>query len=155
MSAVKSPNSKRPVILFLCTGNSCRSQMAEGLVHHYLGEQFDAVSAGTQPQSVNPEAIRTMAEIDYDLSGHRSQPLTDFQDRTIDYVVSVCDAASQLCPDFPGSHRLHWSIPDPANVTDSAQERRRVFRRTRRELESRIMDTFAREMTARQRTEDD
>lgn len=101
-------------VLFICTGNACRSQMAEGLLRNMAGDKFEVYSAGTHPSRVHPISIKVMEEIDIDISYHTSDHLADFLDKSIDIVITVCDYAKQLCPTFPGKvERIHWSIPDP------------------------------------------
>lgn len=133
---------ERKRVLFLCTGNSCRSQMAEGLLRARHGERYDVVSAGTHPVPVNPWAIRAMADDGYDISAQRSQSLDEFAGVAIDVVVSVCDAASEVCPDFPGSSRIHWSVPDPAGAEGSEEAILEQFRAVRDELRDRIERAF-------------
>jgi arsenate reductase len=109
--------SNRIRVLILCTGNSARSQMAEGLLRQYGGKVFEVVSAGIDPGFVRPEAIQAMREIDIDISSHRSKPVDEFLGQPFDYVITVCDNANQRCPLFPGaSRRIHWSIEDPAAI---------------------------------------
>lgn len=128
-------------ILFLCTGNSCRSQMAEGLLRHRAGDRFEAASAGTEPHAVHPLAVRVMEEIGVDISGHRSKSVKEFLNEEFDYIITVCDRARQTCPVFPGGmKRIHWSLEDPARAEGSEEEKLKVFRRTREELISRIED---------------
>lgn len=101
-------------VLILCTGNSCRSQMAEGILRHYGGASFEVFSAGTRPSSVHAAAIQVMREIGIDISGQRSKHVDEFSGQTFDYVITVCDHAKESCPLFPGqAARLHWSFPDP------------------------------------------
>jgi len=98
----------------LCTGNSCRSQMAEGWIRHLIGDEVEVFSAGTRPSSVHPLAVRVMAEAGVDISAHRSKPLSEFRDLPFDLVMTVCDSAREACPVFPGARRQsHESIPDP------------------------------------------
>lgn len=131
----------KPNVLFLCTGNSCRSQMAEGFLRHYGGEHFDAFSAGTQPSTVNPLAIAAMREKGIDISGNRSKNAAEYLGRHFRYIVTVCDHAKEHCPIFPGpSVRLHWSFPDPAGATGTEEERMLVFRSVRDEIESKIRE---------------
>lgn len=105
-------------MLFLCTHNSARSQMAEGLLGHLGGEEYEPFSAGTEATRVRPEAIEAMREIGVDISGQRSETLDRYLDEPFDYVVTVCDGANEACPVFPGAReRLHWSLPDPSAVT--------------------------------------
>ncbi|HTL70183.1 MAG TPA: arsenate reductase ArsC [Candidatus Eisenbacteria bacterium] len=119
-------------VLILCTGNSNRSQMAEGFLRHYGGERFEVESAGSIPCFVNPTAIEVMAEIGIDISGHRSKHLIEFIDRPFDYVITVCDAANDACPVFPGpSVRLHWPFPDPPHGVGVTEGVRDEFRKVR------------------------
>jgi arsenate reductase len=128
----------KPVVLFLCTGNSCRSQMAEGWARHLHGDVLEAYSAGVAPSKLNPDAVRVMAEAGVDISGHRSKHLDELADRRIDYVVTVCDHAHETCPVLP-RHTLvlHRAFEDPphtaANLTDE-EERLAVYRRVRDEI---------------------
>lgn len=129
----------KPKVLFLCTGNSCRSQMAEGLLRHLAGDRFEAVSAGTEPSIVNPLAIVAMREIDLDISGHRSKAASEFLREHFAYVITVCDNANERCPIFPfASQRLHWPLDDPAAALGSEEARMAVFRRVRDEIAQRV-----------------
>ena len=131
------PDKKR--VLILCTGNSARSQMAEGLLRYLGGERFEVHSAGTKPGSVNPLAIEAMREIGIDISSHRSKAVAEFEGEQFATVVTVCDSAAEQCPIFPGApRRMHWSLPDPAASTGTHDEKLEVFRRVRNELEARI-----------------
>jgi arsenate reductase len=122
-------------ILILCTGNSARSQMAEGLLRHDGGIAFEVASAGTKPSFVRPEAIAVMHEIGIDISGHRSKSVDEFAGQAFDYVITVCDNARESCPVFPAAtERLHWSLDDPAAVQGSEEERLAAFRRVRDQL---------------------
>ncbi len=126
-------NKKR--VLILCTGNSARSQMAEGLLRHDAGERFDVASAGTKPGFVRPEAIAAMRELGIDISGQRSKSVTEFDGRQFDYVITVCDGARESCPIFFGAaNRLHHSFDDPAALHGLEEERLALFRRVRDEL---------------------
>lgn len=118
-------------VLFLCTGNSCRSQMAEGLVNHYLGSIWEATSAGTEPAGyVHPLALRVMAELGIDISEQQSKSAQGFRDMDLDLVVTVCDDAAEYCPVWLGmGRRLHCGFEDPAKATGSEDERLSVFRR--------------------------
>ena len=137
-TVVTSGKSKRRV-LFLCTGNSCRSQMAEGFLRHLAGERFEASSAGTEPSSVHPDAIRVMAEKGIDLSGHESKGVARFLGESFAWVVTVCDQAAERCPVFPGAAtRLRWSFDDPARAVGTKEERLAVFRRVRDEIEAQV-----------------
>jgi len=101
-------------VLILCTGNSCRSQMAEGILRHYGSEHFEVESAGTKPSQVNPTAIQVMNEIGIDISNHRSKHLDEFKEQSFDYVITVCDNAKESCPVYlKVTKKLHWSFPDP------------------------------------------
>ena len=127
-------------VLILCTGNSARSQMAEGLLRHEAGDRFDVYSAGTRPSVVRREAIAAMSEIGVDISGHRSKSVDEFTGEEFDYVITVCDSAKQSCPVFPAKTvRMHWSIEDPAAVEGPEAERKAVFRKVRDRLHGRIM----------------
>ena len=129
----------KPKVLFLCTGNSCRSQMAEGLLRHLAGDRFEVVSAGTEPSTVNPLAIVAMREIGIDISGHRSKAAAEFLREHFAYVITVCNNANERCPIFPfASQRLHWPLDDPAAATGSEEARMSVFRRVRDEIAQRV-----------------
>ena len=122
-------------VLFLCTHNSARSQMAEGLLRHDADNRFVVESAGTKPSHVRPEAIAVMKELGIDISGHRSKSVEDFADREFDYVLTVCDNAKESCPVFPGhANRLHRNFDDPAAAEGSETARLAVFRRVRDEI---------------------
>ena len=130
----------KPRVLILCTGNSARSQMAEGLLRHEAGDRFEVFSAGTRPSHVRPEAIAVMAEIGLDISGHRSKSVDEFVGQDLDFVITVCDNAKETCPVFPGAvQRLHWPFEDPAAVEGSEEVRKAAFRRTRDRIQGRIM----------------
>jgi arsenate reductase len=138
-------------ILVLCTGNSARSQMAEGLFRVEGGGGFEISSAGTKPGSVRPEAIAVMREIGIDLSGHRSKSVDEFSGQSFDYVVTVCDNARDACPVFPaGAQRIHWSFEDPAAVQGGELERLAAFRRIRDGIHERVR-AFYRERAAEAR----
>lgn len=126
-------------VLILCTGNSARSQMAEGLLRHLAGGAIIVESAGTAPSPVNPLAIRDMAERGIDISHHRSKHLSEFLNQPFDVVITVCDQAAEACPIFPGrAERIHWSFPDPAAVTGTGEERIAAFREVRDALEQHL-----------------
>jgi arsenate reductase len=132
-------------VLILCTGNSARSQMAEGLLRNDAGDRFDVESAGTRPGIVRPEAIAVMRELGIDISGHRSKHVDEFEGQHFDCVITVCDNAKESCPVFFGTaKRLHHSFEDPAAVMGSEEERLAVFRRVRDELRAHLGE-FARE----------
>jgi arsenate reductase len=128
--------SDKKRVLILCTGNSARSQMAEGLLRHDAGEQFDVESAGTKASSVRPEAIAAMRELGIDISGQRSKNVDEFEGQPFDYVITVCDNARETCPVFfSAAKRLHQSFEDPpAPGVGTDQERMTIFRRVRDEL---------------------
>ena len=127
--------SDRKTVLFLCTGNSARSQMAEGLLRHMARDRFEVASAGVSPTKVKPEAIEVMREIGVDISQQRSKAVDDFVGREFDYVITVCDNANEQCPVFPGNtKRIHWSFDDPAAVEGDELARLAVFRRVRDEI---------------------
>jgi arsenate reductase (thioredoxin) len=130
----------KPRVLILCTGNSARSQMAEGLLRHIDGTRFEAFSAGTKPVGVNPLAIQAMREIGIDISMQRSKPVAEFAGQEFATVITVCDNAAEQCPVFPGApQRVHWSLPDPAAISGTEEEKLGAFRRVRDELERRIL----------------
>ena len=126
----------KPLILVLCTGNSCRSHLAEGLLRSALVDAFEVASAGSNPAGyVHPLAIRAMKEVGVDLSGHRSKHLDEFLDREVETVITVCGNADQACPVFPGQlNRHHWPFEDPAHATGTEEEQFAVFRRVRDEI---------------------
>jgi arsenate reductase (thioredoxin) len=130
---------ERRRVLFLCTHNSARSQMAEGLLQHLGGERFEAYSAGTEATHVRPLATRVMHELGIDISGQESKTLERYLGQPFDYVITVCDTANEACPVFPGASRqLHWSFVDPAQATGTEEERLRVFRSVRNRIRERI-----------------
>ena len=131
--------SAKKRVLILCTGNSARSQMAEGLLRHEAGDRFEVFSAGTKPTSVRLEAVAVMNEIGIDISGHRSKSVDEFKNQEFESVITVCDNAKESCPVFPGNtQRLHWSFEDPAAVQGSDEERQAAFRRIRDRIHGRI-----------------
>ena len=130
--------SKRTV-LFLCTGNSARSQMAEGLLRHLAGDRFEVLSAGTDPAGLNPLAVEAMREAGIEISGQRSKHVREFLGRPVHYVVTVCSNARERCPIFPATFRqVHWEIDDPAAAPGTPEEKLAVFRRVRDEIGARI-----------------
>ncbi len=140
----RSPKSERPLVLVLCTGNSCRSHIAEGILRSAAGDLINVQSAGSKPAGyVHPLAIKAMAEIGIDISGHRSKPLTEFLDQPVHTVITVCGKADQACPIFPGQvNRHHWPFDDPAHATGSEAEQLAVFRRVRDEMR-RVFEAYA------------
>jgi len=126
-------------VLILCTGNSARSQMAEGILRHNGGDAFEVESAGMRPGNVRPEAIQAMREIGIDISGHRSKSVDEFSGQEFDYVITVCDNANESCPVFPGrTERIHWGFEDPAAVEGDESARLVVFRRVRDEIREKL-----------------
>ena len=137
---------QKPKVLILCTGNSCRSQMAEGILRAAAGDFLEAHSAGSQPSGfVHPWATEVLAEIGLDISSGRSKGLAEFLDQQIETVITVCGKADQVCLVFPGAvHRFHWPFDDPATATGPAEDRMAVFRRVRDEIKKRF-DEYATE----------
>lgn len=122
----------RQRVLILCTGNSCRSQMAEGVLRHFGSGRYEVFSAGTKPSSVHPIAVQVMREIGIDISGHRSKHVDEFKGQSFDYVVTVCDNAKEACPFFPGNtKRLHWEFPDPPHGEAVSESVIKEFRKVR------------------------
>ena len=138
-------------VIFVCTGNSARSQMAEALLRHDGGERFQVVSAGVSPRPVNPMTIRSLAKVDIDISDARSKPIGQFLGQRFDYVITVCDRARATCPVFPGgSETLHWGVDDPAEASGTDEQRQAAFDQALRELAVRI-HTFLPLATAHRR----
>lgn len=134
-------------VLILCTANSARSQIAEGLLRREAGPSCQVFSAGTKPTRVRPEAIAVMREAGIDISGHHSKSVEEFLGQDFDYVITVCNNARETCPVFPAkTRRIHWSIEDPAAVNGSEEERLDAFRNARNELQ-RKLGAFVREQT--------
>src|SRR3954447_9093584 len=134
-------NSDKTRVLILCTGNSARSQMAEGLLRALAGDRMDVYSAGTRPSVVNPLAIEAMAARGIDISGQRSKHLDEYRSQPFDFVITVCDSAVESCPLFPGrAERIHWSFPDPAAADGAHDERLAVFIRVRDDIEKHLRE---------------
>lgn len=126
-------------VLFLCTGNSCRSQMAEGWLRHLAGDRFEVVSAGTHPVGLNPFAVTVMGEAGVDISHHVSERVDPYLNQHFHYVITVCDRAQEACPIFPvTSKTLHWNFDDPARATGTYEQRLIVFRKSRDEIADRV-----------------
>ena len=127
-----------PLILILCTGNSCRSHLAEGLLRAAVGERFRVASAGSKPAGyVHPLAIKVMAEIGLDIASHHSKHMDEFLNRDVETVITVCGNADQACPMYPGQlNRHHWPFDDPAHATGTEEEQLAVFRRVRDEIKA-------------------
>ena len=134
----------KPTILILCTGNSCRSHLAEGILRRAVGDGYTVASAGSKPAGyVHPLPINALAEIGIDLTGHRSKHLDEFLTQPVETVVTVCGNADQACPMFPGQiNRHHWGFDDPAHATGTEEEQLAVFRRVRDEIR-RVFEAYA------------
>lgn len=133
----------KQTVLFLCTHNSCRSQMAEGIVNHFLGEYFQAFSAGTEATTVNTKAIAIMAEIGIEISEHRSKTMEQFAGEKFDYVITLCGDANEKCPlFFGGVERMHMGFSDPSRSTGTDEEVLREFRRVRNEIKTKLLEFF-------------
>jgi len=133
-------------VLILCTGNSARSQMAEGILRALNGEEYDVESAGVEPSRVRPEAIAAMREIGIDISSHHSKSVDEFVGQHFDYVITVCDNAKESCPVFPAeTKRIHWSFTDPAAVSGNEEVRLAAFRKVRDEIRERLREQFGAE----------
>lgn len=142
MTGDKKTESKHTV-LFICTHNSARSQMAEGLLNHLFGDRYQAFSAGTEKTRLQPLAVEAMKRIGIDISHHRSKTVDHFVGREFDLVITVCDRAKEACPYIPTrKRRLHWSFEDPSAARGSQEERMAVFEKVRDEIRERILDYF-------------
>jgi arsenate reductase len=136
-----------PKVLFLCTGNSCRSQMAEGLLRNWAGDLLEVTSAGTNPAGLNPLAVRAMAEIGIAISSQKSKHIDSLAEEEFTHVITVCDSAREACPTFPATTQtLHWSFRDPADAQGTDEERMKVFTRVRNEIDEKIGE-FVRSQT--------
>ncbi|MBZ5600267.1 MAG: arsenate reductase ArsC [Acidobacteriia bacterium] len=136
-------NTAKPKVLFLCTGNSARSQMAEGYLRHAAGDRFEALSAGIEPKGLNPLAVEAMREIGIDISRQKSKDVVGFLGQSIPYIVTVCDNARERCPIFPRSYKfLHWGLVDPAAAEGTHDELLAVFRRVRDQIVAKIDEEF-------------
>jgi arsenate reductase len=141
-------------VLFICTGNSARSQIAEALLHSMGGDDFEPLSGGVEPKGVNPYTVRVLDEICIDWSRAQSKQLTGFIGQPFDYVITVCDRARQACPFFPGRHEmLHWDLEDPAEVEGTDEQKLEAFRRTRTEIADRLRPFVETARAARPQTE--
>ena len=126
-------------VLFICTGNACRSQMAEGLLRNMADEKFEVYSAGSHPSRVHPLSIRVMNEIDIDITHHTSDPIDKYFGEGIDYIITLCDNAREFCPTFPGkAKKIHWSVDDPFRSWKNDHKIIGRYRKTRDELQERI-----------------
>lgn len=134
-------------VLILCTGNSARSQMAEGLLQHICGDRYDIQSAGTRPIGVSPEALQVLAEVGVDISGNRSKSVDSFADREFDYVLTVCNNARDACPYFPASkRRIHRTFEDPWLAEGDYESRLAAFRRVRDQIDAYLRNDFVKEV---------
>lgn len=130
-------------VLFLCTGNSCRSQMAEGLLRQFHGDEYEVFSAGVNPTEINKNAIEVMKEIGIDISKQTSKHVNEFINQTFDIIITVCDNAKESCPIFPGkAERLHWGFFDPAEVLGSQENIIKAFQEVRDEIKNKIQNYF-------------
>ena len=126
-------------IIFICTGNSCRSQMAEGLMRDAVGEYFDVLSAGSYPSKVHPAAIKVMKEEGIDIQNQKSESVNNYLERNIEIIITVCEKANQVCPNFPnGRTRMHWNIKDPFHSWDSEERDLAPYRIARNEIKKKI-----------------
>ncbi|MBP6916403.1 MAG: arsenate reductase ArsC [Smithellaceae bacterium] len=133
-------------VLFLCTSNSCRSQMAEGVTNHFFGDKLEAFSAGTQASYVNPLAIEVLKEIGIDISGHRSKNLSEFDGQKFDYVITLCGDANEACPLYiGGTKKIHIGFDDPAKATGNSEEIHQEFRRVRDEIKEKLTAFWCKE----------
>ncbi len=136
----------KPRVLFVCTENACRSQMAEGFLRHHAGDRFEAFSGGAEAGKLNPMAVEVMKEAGIDISGHRSKDVAEFLGQNFHYIVRVCNKVKETCPVLPGAiWYLDWSLEDPASAQGSPTERRNVFRRVRDEIEGQVLDFVGKE----------
>ena len=134
-------------VLFLCTGNSCRSQMADGIINHDLSAQIEAFSAGTEPHGLNPKAVQVMAEIGIDISANSSDHISKYDGQSFDYVITLCGDANEKCPlFFGGVKRMHIGFDDPPKATGTEEEILNVYRRVRDEILQQLGDFFRREL---------
>ena len=131
--------SKKKKVLFICTGNACRSQIAHGLLRDMAGDRFEVFSAGSHPSRVHPMSVAVMEEVGVDISHHTSDFVDDYLDKGIDIAITVCDNANQSCPTFPGNaERIHWSIDDPFKGWNFETSQMDSFRETRREIKEKL-----------------
>ena len=143
MQKMTNKTDGRKQVLFICTHNSARSHMAEGLLKKLYGNRYEVCSAGTDPTEVNPLAVKAMAEVGIDISDHQSNDVEDYLDLDWDYVITVCDRANEACPFFPGGkEKIHRGFEDPAAVNGSEEEKMVAFRRVRDEIKEWIEETF-------------
>ena len=128
-------------VLFLCTGNSCRSQMAEGILRHFANDKFEVFSAGINPTQVNPLAIRVMEEVGIDISGQKAKSVMEFIGQKFDYAITVCDNAKKSCPVFPAKYKkIHWNLEDPVLIKGEEETKLKVFREIRNKIKENIIN---------------
>lgn len=140
----KNPVNEKKNVLFICTYNSARSQMAEAFLNQLHGDRYQAWSAGTRPSRVHPLAVKAMAEAGIDISAHRSKGVEEFQEKAFDLVVTVCDNAREACPFFPGAHKqIHRGFEEPSAARGGEDEELSVFRRVRDDIRAWVTETFA------------
>jgi len=136
-------------VLFLCTGNSCRSQMADGLVNHDFAGRIEAFSAGTEPHGLNPRAVQVMVELGIDISGNSSDHISNYEGESFDYVITLCGDANEKCPlFFGGVRRIHMGFDDPPRATGSEEEVMAVYRRVRDEIRKAMQNFFEKELAS-------
>jgi arsenate reductase (thioredoxin) len=135
-------NTQKIQVLFICSHNSCRSQMAEGILNHFCGDFFHAQSAGIKKTHVHPLAIQVMNEIDIDISNQQSKHLDEFRNKKFDVVATVCDSAKETCPFYPGKKIIHQSFFDPSTVQGSKEKQLTTFRKTRDEIKQWLQKEF-------------
>jgi arsenate reductase len=153
MTDPQGPNERPIRVLFVCTGNSARSQMAEAILRREGGGDFEVFSAGVSPRGVHPLTVRALAEIGIDISGAESKSTDQFINERFDFVVTVCDRARETCPFFPGAHeQLHWGFDDPAEATGTEDQQLAVFRRVMLEIAGRLKTFMPLARRARQAT---
>lgn len=143
-------DEEKKKIIFICTHNSCRSQIAEGLFRHLYGDYYEVYSAGSEPTAINPLAVKAMEEIGIDITNQYSKSINQFLEHKFDYVVTVCDSARSSCPFFPnGKHYIHKSFKDPSEISGSGKEKMEAFRKTRDKIEQWLKQLFSKEMGMR------
>jgi len=136
----------KPRVLFVCTENACRSQMAEGFLRHLAADRFEMFSGGAQPGELNPMAVDVMREVGIDISGHRSKDVAEFLGQNFHFIIRVCDKVKETCPVLPGAIWYRdWNLEDPASAEGSPTQRMKVFRRVRDEIEGRVLEFIAKE----------
>ncbi len=136
----------KPRVLFVCTENACRSQMAEGFLRHHAGDRFEAFSGGAEPGKLNSTAVDVMREVGIDISGHYSKDVAEFLGQNFHFIIRVCDKVKEACPVLPGAiWYVDWNLQDPASAKGTSTERMTAFRRVRDEIEGRVLEFIAKE----------